>query len=100
MQTECGIDRAKGSIYPLSVLVGVSSRVLELIVDISEDAAGSGSVGGRLVPLKRGGGKDVIVEGSDGVACSEGASEDCVIVCISKGEGVVSWITIHVGCVE
>lgn len=52
IHAEGGINGAKSHIHPLSILVRIAARALDLVVYIPEHSASSGCVGRRRCPLQ------------------------------------------------
>ena len=75
VETKGCIDGAEGDIDPLPILVEIGARALYLIIDISEDGTGGGSVGGWGGPLESGGGEYIVEEAGDGVSSAKGVAE-------------------------
>ena len=91
------VDRAKCRISPFPVSIRIHTKLL--IVDVTEDSAGLGCIGGGLFESQCGGFEDIIVKGSDGYTGSEFSvvGNGCGVAAC---ESIVGRVLVDIGGVE
>lgn len=84
----------------MSILVGICTRRLFLIVDVTKDTARGCSVRWGLIPLQCRRGKYVVVERSDGISSTKSLAESIDVIIVAIGEGVIGGVAVHVSGIE